>query len=92
MGPVAPKRYEAPKGSPEWLEIIPSVKIRDLTARPSKSARDESRASDPVVIAWKGHRSTDKAPLGITAYLPAKSPHRRGRFGNLDVGSSHLGL
>ena len=62
------------------LEIIrKSVKsTSELDCETDRSSRDEIELSDPVVSAWKGHRSTDKSYPGDNRLISPKSPHRRG--------------
>ena len=49
-----------------------------LTARPTGRAETKVGVSDPVVCAWKCHRSTDKSYPGDNRLISPKRPQRRG--------------
>ena len=49
-----------------------------LTARPTKSSRDEVRLSDPAVLNGKAVAQRIKSYLGITGLISPKVPHRQG--------------
>ncbi len=92
-GAVASERVsEALKGFSEWTETIRRVQRqkKSLTVTPTGGAGTKVGLSDPVVLKWECHRSTDKATLGITG-LSLPRVHIDGVVWHLDVGSSHPG-
>ncbi len=72
---------EAPKGSLEWLEIIQSVRYRELDCELQlERAGTKESGSDRWFRKEKGHRSTDKSYPGDNRLISPKSSHRQGRF------------
>ena len=79
-GAVASERVsEAPKGSLRMDgNHSQSAKAEgSLTATPTGGAGTKVGLSDPVVLSWECHRSTDKSYPGDNRLITPKSSHRR---------------
>lgn len=79
-GAVASQRVtEAREGRLRLVgnQLLSAMAKACLTVTPTGGTETKVGHSDPVVSAWKGHRSTDKRYAGDNRLILPKSPHRR---------------